>query len=89
MQQSAPTPQLLPVEEKSLKQFSDPQTKSPSHCVSLSQSPSPNVHGTASEQQFQFVDGSPLQLFPGSCTSTALVESATSSNNLNILCSRF
>ena len=65
-QQSAPISQLLPLEEKSLKQLSAPQTKSPSHCESSSQSPPPSRQGKASEQQFQSVEGFPLQLVPGS-----------------------
>ena len=59
-QQSALLAQLLPDDEKSLRQLLFPQVKDPLQCESRSQSPPPALHWFEFEQQLQPVDGTPL-----------------------------
>ena len=64
MQQSAAVDQLLPGDEKSLKQLLLPHVRLPAQCESRSQSPPPRAHGLAVEQQAKSVLGTPLHV-PG------------------------
>ena len=60
MQQSATEDQLLPLDEKSLRQLSLPHVILPKQSESLSQSPPPTSQGELLEQQLQSVIGTPL-----------------------------
>ena len=59
-QQSALLAQLLPDDEKSLRQLLLPQVRDPLQCESRSQSPPPTLHWFEFEQQLQPVVGTPL-----------------------------
>ena len=61
VQQSADTAQLLPVDEWSALQLSNPQVRLPAQSESRSQSPPPRLHGLALVQQLQSVEGFPSQ----------------------------
>ena len=65
MQQSARLSQLLPLDEKSLRQLSVPHVRDPAQSESLSQSPPPTLHGLADEQQLQSVLGIPAHVDVG------------------------
>lgn len=60
MQQSAAEDQLLPLDEKSLRQLFVPHVILPKQSESLSQSPPPTLQGELLEQQLQSVIGTPL-----------------------------
>ena len=59
-QQSALLTQLLPDDEKSLRQLSFTQLKVPAQCESRSKSSSPMLHWSEDDQLLQSVVGSPL-----------------------------
>ena len=64
--------QLLAEDENLRRQLLLPQVRLPAHSKSLSQSPSPTLHGLELEQQLQSILGIPLHLPGGDVVSEVL-----------------